>query len=122
MNKQTRIKCPHCGEYAFFKEKKIYDDSFALKGVKYICFLCGGEADITPEKNTSKNSDSKLDKLSEFLGGESVSKVSLDLACDEVRFCCHCTHFIKHPFINRCGLTLKEVEATDSCGNFKAQE
>ena len=121
VNKQTKIKCPHCGEYAFFKEKKIYDDSFTLTGVKHICFLCGAEADIKAETGTG-NSRGALDKLSKLLGGETVGKVSLDLADDEVRFCCHCTHYIKHPFMNRCGLTLKEIEATDSCENFKAHE
>lgn len=122
MNKHSKSKCPHCGEYAFFKEKKIYGDDFSLKGTKYFCLLCGGEADLEAEKKSSAKNDGALDRLSKLLGGEENTKVSLDLAQDEVRFCLHCAHYIKHPFMNRCGLNLKEVEATGSCENFKAHE
>ena len=123
MDKKTKIKCPHCGEMTFLREKKIFGDAFAVREIKYFCMFCGGEAEPPRGEKGSGKSEAALDKFSKMLGGEEkVKKFSLGFADGESRFCLHCVNYIKHPFTSRCGLTLKEIEATDRCENFRTKE
>ena len=125
MKKGDKIKCPHCGENSLLKEKKSFNDAFELCGCVLVCAFCGKE--IKDQKSSenapgTQGKKSAADRLSQLLGGESVRKVSLDLADDELRFCLHCAHYIKHPFADRCGLSFKEVEATGSCEKFEPRK
>ena len=122
MKNGDKIKCPLCGEKSFVREKKIYDDSFVCTGSKFLCALCGGELPREAGGKAVEKKSAALDRLSQLLGGEEVTKVSIAADADDKRFCCYCAHYIKHPFMNRCGLTLKEIEATDRCENFKKKE
>lgn len=123
MKNGEKILCPHCGEKSFLKEKKCFDDSFALKEVKFFCALCGGEIRNTSEKSPAPSkAAAAAERLSALLGGEKVARVTFAPEADDGHFCLHCRNFIKHPFMNRCGLTLKEVEATDSCDSFEKSE
>ena len=36
--------------------------------------------------------------------------------------CRYCEHYVVNPFTQRCGLRFREVEATDSCGDFVLRE
>ena len=125
MKKGDKIKCPHCGENSLLKEKKSFNDAFELCGCVLVCAFCGKE--VKEQKSSEKapgtqGKKSAADRLSQLLGGEEVTKVSIAADADDKRFCCYCAHYIKHPFMNRCGLTLKEIEATDRCENFKKKE
>lgn len=115
------VVCPHCGERTVIKEKKIFDDGFSLKEIKFLCGLCGGEVEKSngSEKKDAGASSAAAERLSALLGGEKVQKMVLAPEEDDGHFCLHCRHYIKHPFLTRCALTLKEVQATDSCGKFE---
>ncbi|MBR2373963.1 MAG: hypothetical protein IKA87_07010 [Lentisphaeria bacterium] len=120
MRAGEKIACPRCGERSVVKEKKIFDDDFALKEVKYYCALCGAEVQEKTsdhQKNTAAEQASK--RLSELLGGETVAKVRLKPEADDGHFCLHCKNYVKHPFASRCALSMREIEATDSCTEFE---
>ena len=44
-------------------------------------------------------------------------------ASDEMgKNCRHCKHYVVNPFIQRCGLSHREVQATDLCERFDKKE
>ena len=114
------IVCPHCGEKTLPKDKKIYDDGFNLKEVKTVCAFCGGE--VAPSdsgaEEPQKRSAAAAERLSALLGGEKVEKISFAPDAGDGRNCLHCRHYIKHPFMDRCGITLQEIDVMGSCGKF----
>ena len=121
MKNGEKIICPHCCEKSFVREKKNYDEAFVLKKVEFVCALCGRKLEKKdPEKSGAAGKNSASDRLSALLGGEKVQKISFAPEAGDGRFCLHCVNYIKHPFLNRCGLTLKEIQATDSCEHFEA--
>lgn len=122
MKNGDKINCPHCGEKSFVKEKKEFDDSFSLKERSFFCALCGGKL-VPPSSSSPKvKNSSAADRLSALLGGEKVQKVSFEKTADDGHFCLHCVHYLKHPFMTRCALTLKEIEATDNCEKFECKD
>lgn len=122
MKNGEKINCPHCGEKSFVREKKCFDDAFVLKKVLFVCALCGKPLeDKAPNRSGVSGKNNAADRLSALLGGEKVQKISFAPDASDGRFCLHCVNYIKHPFMNRCGVTLKEIQATDSCELFEAK-
>ena len=122
MKNGEKINCPHCGEKSFVREKKNYDEAFVLKKSEFVCALCGRVLEgKEPGRSAAAGKNSASDRLSALLGGEKVQKISFAPEDGDGRFCLHCVNYIKHPFLNRCGLTLKEIQATDSCEHFEAK-
>ena len=124
MNSGKKVLCPHCGERTLVKEKKILDENFSPVGVKFDCAFCGGELENPAAASVPAPSkqEEAAERLSRLLGGERVAKVGFAPEADDGHFCLHCRNFVKHPFMNRCGLTMKEVQAIDSCEKFEAAE
>ena len=124
MNGGGKVLCPHCGEKTLVRERKVFDENFSPAGVKFVCAFCGGE--LEPPSAAAAPAPSKekeaAERLSRLLGGEKVTKAAFAPEADDGHFCLHCRNFIKHPFMNRCGLTMKEVQAIDSCEKFEAAE
>ena len=95
-----RILCPACGEESAVKWIKKYDGFVEIGGVK-TCAFCGhefgeDEPECLREEAPAWTKDKNLRKI-----------------------CRHCRHYVLNPFAQKCGLTQKEVEATDSCGRFQ---
>ena len=124
MNSDRKMLCPHCGEKTLAKGKKVFDENFSPAGVKFVCAFCGGELENSPAASVSAPSkqEEAAERLSRLLGGEKVAKAAFAPEADDGHFCLHCRNFVKHPFMNRCALTMKEVQAIDSCGKFEAAE
>ncbi|MBQ7694969.1 MAG: hypothetical protein IJT50_07565 [Lentisphaeria bacterium] len=125
MNGGRKVLCPHCGEKTLVRERKVFDENFSPVGVKFVCAFCGGELEL-PSASDSVPAPSKqeeaAERLSRLLGGERAAKAAFAPEADDGHFCLHCRNFVKHPFMNRCGLTMKEVQAIDSCEKFEAAE
>ena len=122
MKNGDKIKCPHCGEKSFVKEKKEFDDNFTLKSTSFRCALCGGKIDPAPETSTSQKNSSAADKFAALLGEERAAKVSFAPQEDDGKVCLHCRYYIKHPFMDRCGLHMKEINVMESCSDFAKKE
>ena len=122
MKKGDKITCPHCGEKSFVREKRSFNDDLTRGEAQFFCALCGQQ--LIPEKEAPQASEkeTRLDRLSQLLGGEKIRKVTLAPDEEDGHFCLHCTHFLTNPFVCRCGLTFKEIEATDSCSDFEAAD
>lgn len=119
MKTGNEIKCSFCGKDSF-AIKGTEMDGWILKGEILKCSSCGKKlADIPKATEVDKqpSTDGKLDKLASFLGTEKVVHKTIDSDGDKV-FCKDCKHYIKHPFLNRCGLHAKEVDPMNDCSDF----
>lgn len=90
-------------------------EGFAKVGEKFVCVSCGHEfageeeAPFKEKKTTSVFSSDDAPKKAEVFHDDEKS-----------RNCRHCKHYVVNPFIQRCGLHQKPVEATDICDDFVA--
>lgn len=116
--KTVEIICGNCGADTLLKREAIYD-GFTKTGEKLTCSSCGfefaSEADI-PFK-------SKTDEPQIFTDADRSKKVEVFAEDENAQLCRYCAHYIVNPFTQFCSIHKKEVESTDSCGQFeKAQE
>ena len=102
MEKSRKIFCPHCRQESAIKIEKIYD-GFTPVGETKTCAFCGhefvdGEPAVIEEK------------IPEALKQRGERKV-----------CYRCLHYVVNPFVQKCALHGKEVEALGSCPDFSAR-
>lgn len=123
MKSGDEIKCPFCNEDSF-AVKGTEMDGWILKGEILKCSFCGKKlADIvkTTETDNLTIPNIKLDKLASFLGTEKVIHKTIESDGDKA-FCKDCKHYIKHPFLNRCGFHTKEVDPMNDCSDFARKQ
>ena len=94
-----KIFCPSCRQESAVKVVKKYD-GFTLIGEMDICAFCGyefgeEEPEIIKERPPGWVNDKDLKKL-----------------------CRHCRHYVINPFVQKCVLHDREVEATGTCRDF----
>lgn len=111
-NKSIEIICPACGKDALLRRIPRYD-GFRRVGKNLICSSCGHPFADEAEVPFKAKPESVL-----FDRKELDSKPEIFKADDAARLCRHCVHYVVNPFVQRCALQHKEVEATDSCGRF----
>ena len=111
--KSNEIICPACGKESLLARIPRYE-GFKRVGEDLACALCkhvfADESEVTfkPKQHANIFGPEDLDSRPEvFKPG------------DAARLCRHCEHYVVNPFIQRCALRGKEVEATDSCADFK---
>lgn len=112
---RARIVCSECGEDTLLRREPVYE-GFAKKGERFLCGSCGHEyADEAqvPFKEARKSS---------LFDGDRPKAVTVFKDGEGKRTCRHCGHYVVNPFIQRCGLTHREVEATDWCDSFEPAE
>lgn len=117
-NKSIEIEmvCPACGKEAILRRSPRYD-GFRRIGENLNCSTCGHEFTSEGEVPFKKKPQSALFNRSELNDQPQIFKSD-----DAAHLCRHCAHYVVNPFIQRCTLLKKEVEATDSCVNFKIHQ
>ena len=95
-------------------------DGFRKIGEVLVCMLCGAElgSPEVPDSAGTAQDNKKLNDLSLLLGAAPSARARLTAADDEKRFCKDCAHFLPHPFVDRCELDNRPVEAMDDCPQF----
>lgn len=112
-NKSIEIVCPACGKETLLKRTPRYE-GFKRAGEDLNCASCAhafaNEAEVPFKTKTQSNlfNRSELDAKPEVFKQDETA-----------RLCRLCAHYVVNPFIQRCALLRKEVEATDSCRKFK---
>lgn len=109
------ILCSHCGAEAFLTREPVYE-GLKKTGETLSCSACGAlfesvEAVPYKEKQTAPKIFTEADRSEDvkvFDEGENK------------RLCRYCAEYVVNPFMQFCSLHKKEVEATDSCPQFKA--
>lgn len=110
------VVCPACGEETLVKREPVYD-GFKKIGEKRTCASCGhefGDDEDVPTVNPKKPGIFSDDDMPEM--------PSIFSAEERAKCCRYCKHYVVNPFVQRCGLHEKEVEATDLCYDFEKAE
>ncbi len=94
-----KIFCPACRQESALKVEKIYRGLTPVGEAK-ICAFCGHrfgaeEPEEVAERPPGWTEDEELRKT-----------------------CRRCRHYVVNPFVQKCTLTSREVEATDTCPKF----
>jgi hypothetical protein len=114
--------CPVCQEETLMVTDSVYE-GFKKTGERTRCAQCGHAFGSQPKKRSTSavQSSSSPDPLAAFFGEstEEASPELFDVEAETGRLCRRCTHYVLHPFTQRCGLHDREVSATDSCDQFE---
>lgn len=114
--KSIEIICPACGKETLLKRSPRYA-GFKRAGEILSCSLCAHVFADEDEVPFKKKKQSAL-----FDRSELNARPQVFTPAEASRLCRHCAHYVVNPFVQRCSLHKKEVEATDSCTQFKARE
>ena len=119
-----RIVCPLCGKRSAVKiHHRI--ENFKVVESYAVCALCQKRL---PKPTAPAEQEKKPSALAALLGmtaeeeqkqrdrREAEKKILGDTSR---RFCKDCRHYIKHPFLSRCGLTNHCAEPMDDCERFE---
>jgi hypothetical protein len=115
MATSLEIVCTACGRDALVRREPVYD-GFRKTGEKFVCAACGhayeSESDVPFKvaRRPSVFSDEDRPRKLEVFGKD-----------EKGRTCRHCRNYLVNPFTQRCGIHFKEVQATDSCGDFESR-
>ena len=99
LSESKKIFCPACRQESAVKVVKKYD-GFTLVGEIDACAFCGyefheEEPEIIKDRPPGWVNDRELKKI-----------------------CHRCRHYVINPFVQKCVLHQREVDATDTCGDF----
>jgi len=114
VSRGVEILCPQCGEESFLRREPVYD-GFRKTGEKLTCAACGHRFESESEVPF------KGAKGPGVFGPADRSRKPDLFAGDEVRNCRRCEHYVVNPFVQRCVLHGRTVEATDGCADFAAK-
>jgi len=112
----VEILCPACGQDTLLKREIVYE-GFKRTGEKLSCAACGhvfaDEATVPfkAKKNVPGFGLQDLLPPPKVFGEQEVLETV-------GRLCRHCVHYVVTPFLQRCGRSNREVEATDTCDQF----
>jgi DNA-directed RNA polymerase subunit RPC12/RpoP len=107
--------CSSCGKEVLFLAEPVYD-GFKKTGEILTCPTCGFTADAAP-----CSAAPKADPLAALFGDDHRPETVdlFDVEAETAKSCRKCTHYVIHPFTQRCGLHDREVSATDCCSDFE---
>jgi hypothetical protein len=95
------------------RREPVYE-GFSKVGERLLCVSCGHE--FAGEENVPFK-DVARPKL--FGEADRSAKVVIFSSDDDLRNCRHCAHYVVNPFVQRCNLHQREVDAMDLCDQFK---
>jgi hypothetical protein len=111
--KQVEIICSACGADTLLIRKPEYD-GFTKISETLTCGRCGyqyaGEESV-PFKGQKK--------VQVFSDADRSAKIEVFHEGEKGRICRYCLNYIVNPFTQWCSLHKKEIEATDTCVQFK---
>jgi len=116
MEKQLEIECTHCGSDSLLLREAVYE-GFAKAGEKLKCSSCGHM--FESEEDVPFKVKAKVEIFDETDKSPRMEVFSED---EKGVLCRHCRHYVINPFTQWCHRHRKEVQATDSCSDFAAQE
>jgi len=110
------IICPACGEDTLLRREPVYE-GFKRAGEKLSCTACGhvfaNEAAVPFKAKAAVPGFGRQDlPPPPRVFGEQEVRATVG------RLCRHCIHYVVNPFLQRCGRSNREVEATDTCNQF----
>lgn len=114
--KSVEIRCPACGQDTLLRREPVYD-GFKKVGERLLCSSCKHvfpSEDQVPFKTRAKPSL--------FSDADKLRTIDIFAGDEKGRNCRHCKHYVVNPFVQRCGLNNRLVQATDLCDRFERKE
>ena len=111
--KPLEIQCPGCGRETILRREPKYD-GFKKVGERLFCASCKHEFESEDEAPVRGRKVASI-----FSDDDRPKKLDIFKDEEDIRNCRHCEHHVVNPFLQRCGLHKKPVEATDSCRDFQ---
>ncbi len=116
MQRNVEIICTACNKETFLRREPVYE-GLKKVGEKLFCVSCGSpfndESEVSFKKKAASSVFSEADKPKQ------IKVFSSDEA--NVRNCRRCMHYVVNPFAQKCGLTGRDVLATDQCWSFEVK-
>ncbi|MFC1452903.1 hypothetical protein ACFLSJ_06115 [Verrucomicrobiota bacterium] len=112
MARSVEIACAACGAETLLRREPVYE-GFRKTGEKLLCASCGHEF-ASEEEVVFREAEA----VRVFGEDDAPAHVDLFEEDEKGRNCRHCRHYVVNPFVQRCGLHMREVAATDFCGDF----
>lgn len=106
------IHCPACGAETFLRREPQYD-GFQRTGDLLSCVGCGHCFSTDSDVPYVTRTQPKI-----FTEADRSRKISIFTSDEIGRNCRYCRHYVKNPFVQRCGLHQMEVQAMDCCADF----
>jgi hypothetical protein len=106
------IHCPACGADSLLRREPLYD-GLKKVGDKLFCASCRHEFSSEAEVPFTQGK-----RVQVFSDDDRPKKVDIFRGDEKGRNCRHCRHYVRNPFIQRCGKHHREVQATDLCSDF----
>ena len=117
MKKKVEIICPACKKETLLRREPVYEGLKKI-GENLFCISCGSPFKDESEVNFKQKAVNKV--FSEADKPRQIKVFSDEEA--NVRNCRRCVHYVVNPFAQKCGLTGREVQATDQCWNFEEKK
>lgn len=112
--------CPSCNKESLVLRKPLYD-GFTRIGEQMTCAICGHVFD-QPAVQAEEPAPAKKKLPSIFSDEDRSPAINLFSDGENKVICRYCSNYTVNPFRQWCGLHRKEVEATDTCGQFDARK
>ena len=110
----VEIICSECGADSLLNREAVYD-GFTKTGEKLVCSNCGFEYPSETEVPfKEKRTEPEI-----FTEADRDAKVEVFEDSENRRLCRYCANYIVNPFTQFCAVHKKEVQATDTCDDFK---
>jgi hypothetical protein len=109
----VEIICSACGVDTLLIRKPKYD-GFAKVGETLTCTSCGHEYE-----NEESVPFKGKEVLQVFSDADRSAKIEVFREGEAESLCRHCASYVVNPFVQWCSTHKKEVEATDTCPQFK---
>ena len=114
--KQLEIICSACGADTLLVRIPRYD-GFTRVGDTLKCASCGHEYAAESEVPFKQKNP-----VSVFDESDAPRKIVIFREDEKDRTCLYCRHYVVNPFVQRCGLHRRLVEATDFCDDFEVKK
>lgn len=108
--------CPVCRRETLVLREAVYE-GFARVGERCRCLTCGHEHDAA--EGGARDSTEKTPSV--FSGEDYSPEMRVFDPCETARLCRHCADYVVNPFRQWCARRQCDVEATDSCPDFRAK-
>ena len=113
--KPAEILCPACGQESLLKRAPRYD-GFTRVGETLSCAACGH---VFADEASAPVQQKK--KIAGFDAKNLPPPPRIFRENENARLCRYCESYVVNPFVQRCSRLKKEVEATDTCAQFKSK-
>ena len=116
MGMNVEIVCSACGADALLRREPVYE-GFKKTGERLLCSACGHEFASEDDVPFKEKRQPAL-----FTEADRPEKVEVFRSDEKGHNCRHCEHYVVNPFVQRCAIHHREVEATDLCRDFVRKE